>query len=47
VHVRACPGQDKTFVFTEISPKAYSHAVWQGLNELWNGFNCSEGGKAK
>ncbi len=47
VHVRTCPGQNKTFVFNEISPQPYGHAVWKSLNDLWLGFSCSEGEKAK
>lgn len=41
VHVRKCPGVDKTFVFTEISPQPYTHDVWKKMNDLWTGFNCN------
>ena len=40
VHIRSCDGQDKTFVFYELSPKDYSDKVWQSLDGLWLGFKC-------
>jgi len=40
VHLRSCDGQDKTFVFYELSPKDYTEKVWQSLDGLWSGFKC-------
>ena len=42
VHVKICTGQQKTFIFNEISPKSYNDAVWQSLNQLWTDFNCQQ-----
>lgn len=42
VHLRSCEGQDKTFVFYELSPKDYTEKVWQSLDGLWLGFKCSK-----
>ncbi|HTL08822.1 MAG TPA: hypothetical protein VL307_11210 [Chitinophagaceae bacterium] len=47
VHVRLCPGQDKTFVFNEISPKPFTDSVWIGLNQLWTNFKCDSMKKNK
>jgi len=41
VHVRICPGQAKTIVFYELSPKPLTHAIWKGLDKLWLDFNCA------
>jgi hypothetical protein len=40
VHVRSCSGQNKTFVFYELSPKDYTDKVWQSLDGLWLRFKC-------
>lgn len=40
VHLKTCEGQDKTFVFYQLSPKDYSDKVWQSLDGLWSGFKC-------
>lgn len=42
VHLKSCSGQDKTFIFTEISPKPYDHKIWQSLNQLWTDFRCDK-----
>ena len=47
VHVKMCPGKNNTFVFTEISPKAYADNVWQALNQLWAGFLCDNSPEKK
>ncbi len=44
VHLKSCAGQNKTFIFYEISPKPYSDKVWQGLHQLWSGFSCDKAG---
>ena len=41
VHQKLCDGQNKTFVFHEISPKPITDAVWTALNKLWTDFDCS------
>ena len=40
VHLKFCSGQNKTFIFNEISPKPYSDTIWQSLNQLWSDFSC-------
>jgi len=47
VHLKSCPGQNKTFIFNEISPKPYSDNIWQSLNQLWTEFNCDKAAEAK
>lgn len=42
VHVKTCPGENKTFIFYELSPQAYSHTVWQSLDKLWVDFRCKK-----
>jgi hypothetical protein len=44
VHLKTCVGQNKTFLFYEISPKPYSNKVWQGLHQLWADFSCDKAG---
>jgi len=41
IHIRSCPGKDKTFVFHEISPMPYSDDVWKRLHQLWIDFGCA------
>ena len=41
IHIRACAGKDKTFVFHEISPMPYAHDVWKRLHQLWVNFKCN------
>ena len=41
IHIKACAGKDKTFVFHEISPMPYSDDVWKRLHQLWVNFKCS------
>jgi hypothetical protein len=40
VHQKLCDGQDKTFVFHEISPRPLTDSVWTALNKLWTDFDC-------
>ena len=42
IHLKYCTGQDKTFLFYEISPQPATHPVWQSLNKLWTDFDCKE-----
>jgi hypothetical protein len=42
VHVKSCSGQNKTYIFNELSPKPYSDNIWKSLNQLWTGFNCDK-----
>jgi len=42
VHIRACAGKDKTFVFHEISPMPWSDDVWKRLHQLWINFKCNK-----
>lgn len=43
IHVKSCRGQDKTFVFYQVSPKPYTDPVWKSLNQLWFRFKCEKG----
>ncbi|MEY2900933.1 MAG: hypothetical protein RLY89_39 [Bacteroidota bacterium] len=40
VHLRSCEGQNKTFIFYQLSPKDYTDKVWLSLDGLWTGFRC-------
>jgi hypothetical protein len=40
VHLKLCDGQDKTFVFHEISSRPLTESVWTSLNNLWSDFDC-------
>jgi hypothetical protein len=42
VHIKSCEGQNKTFVFYEVSPKPYTDNVWNSLNQLWINFKCTK-----
>ncbi len=42
VHLKSCSGQNKTFLFYEISPKPYTDNIWQSLNQLWTDFRCDK-----
>ena len=47
IHLKACSGQNKTFIFNEISPRPYNDKVWQSLNELWTNFVCDKPAELK
>ena len=47
VHLKSCAGQNKTFIFNEISPKPYSDNIWQSLNKLWTNFSCDKAVETK
>jgi hypothetical protein len=40
VHLKSCPGENKTFIFFELSPKPLSHYIWLSLDKLWLDFKC-------
>ena len=42
IHIKSCKGQNKTFVFHELSPKPFNDNVWNALNQLWLNFKCSK-----
>ena len=42
VHLKSCPGENKTFIFYELSPKPLSHHIWLSLDKLWLGFKCKK-----
>lgn len=42
VHIRSCPGENKTFIFHELSPQPFSHKVWLSLDKLWVDFKCKK-----
>lgn len=42
VHLKSCAGQNKTYIFYQISPKHYSNNIWQSLDILWTDFRCEK-----
>lgn len=42
VHVKSCPGSNRTFIFYELSPQPLSHSVWSNLDKLWLDFKCEK-----
>lgn len=38
VHFRSFPGKSATVILFEVSPQAYSHAVWKDLGDVIKGF---------
>ncbi len=42
IHIKSCKGQNKTFVFHEISPQPYTGNVWNSLDQLWVSFKCAK-----
>ncbi|MFN0156664.1 MAG: hypothetical protein ACKVRP_01170 [Bacteroidota bacterium] len=41
-HVKSCPGENKTFIFYELSPQPLSHNIWRSLDKLWLDFKCKK-----
>jgi hypothetical protein len=42
VHHKSCRGQNKTFLFFEVSPKHYTSPIWDSLDGLWREFRCEK-----
>jgi hypothetical protein len=42
IQLKSCSEKNKTFIFHEISPKPFTHKVWQSLNELKINFDCTQ-----
>jgi hypothetical protein len=42
VHLKSCLGQNKTFIFYELSPQPLSHKIWLSLDQLWLDFKCEK-----
>ena len=42
VHLKSCPGENKTLIFYELSPKPLSHNIWKSLDKLWIDFKCKK-----
>ncbi len=40
VHLKSCEGENKTYVFNEISPQPFTAPIWETLNHLWTEFSC-------
>lgn len=40
VHLSRCTENNKTIIFYELSPQAFTHSVWNSLNQLWSDFRC-------
>lgn len=41
VHLKSCPGENKTFIFYELSPQPLTHFIWLSLDKLWLDFKCN------
>jgi hypothetical protein len=41
-HLKSCLGENKTFIFYELSPKPLSHNIWLSLDKLWLDFKCKK-----
>ncbi|MDP9230264.1 MAG: hypothetical protein M3O67_06305, partial [Bacteroidota bacterium] len=41
IHIRSCGLQNQTTVFVEISPKPFTHPIWQQFNKIGKGFQCN------
>jgi len=41
-HLKSCLGENKTFIFCELSPKPLSHYIWLSLDKLWLDFKCKK-----
>jgi hypothetical protein len=41
-HLKSCLGENKTFIFCELSPKPLSHNIWLSLDKLWIDFKCKK-----
>ncbi len=39
-HLRTCDGENKTFIFYELSPQSFSNNIWLSLDKLWSDFRC-------
>jgi len=46
-HLKSCPGENKTFLFYELSPQPLSHNIWLSLDKLWFDFKCKKDGSLK
>lgn len=42
VHLKSCTGEDKTFIFYELSPQPFTHKIWLSLDKLWVDFTCKK-----
>jgi hypothetical protein len=42
IHISYCKDENKTFVFHEVSPQPYTHAVWKNLHALWLSLRCKK-----
>ena len=41
-HLKSCLGENKTFIFYELSPQPLSHNIWLSLDKLWLDFKCKK-----
>jgi len=39
-HLKSFLGENKTFIFYELSPQPLSHKIWLSLDKLWLDFKC-------
>jgi hypothetical protein len=42
IHMRFCKEDNKTFVFHKVSPKPFTHEVWNNLHALWLSLRCKK-----
>lgn len=41
-HLKSCSGENKTFLFYELSPQPLTHNIWLSLDKLWLDFKCKK-----
>jgi len=41
VHLKSCAGQNRGFIFYEISPKPSTDKIWASLAQVWKSFECT------
>jgi hypothetical protein len=39
-HLRICEQDNKTILFFQLSPQAYTHKIWESFQQLWVDFKC-------
>jgi len=42
VHMKKYDGEDKTFIFYELSPQPATHKIWKDLHQLWMEFKLKK-----
>jgi hypothetical protein len=42
IHIKSCESKKHTAVFVEISPKPFTHSIWQQFNKIEKAFQCNK-----